>query len=192
MYLFLKNEDFSAIDLAYETLPASTEQIIHPDKYDAGEEPIPVSIPDPTELLGAGWTALDRNVMGELFLRSYFESDLDRETAAMAVAGWGGDEFLLLETPTGEDALVMSIMWDTEEDASEFSDAFRVYGEKISGETWTEAEWEYGHILNAGDMGTIWLGGGGAETRIIIALDSESTSALFEAMESLKPIAAPS
>ncbi len=54
VYLYLKNNDFSSINLAYEALPASTEQIIHPEKYDAGEDPVEVSIPDFTELLGTG------------------------------------------------------------------------------------------------------------------------------------------
>ncbi len=189
VYLYLKNNDFGAIDLAYEALPASTEQIIHPMKYDAGEAPIEVSIPDPTELLGGGWTILDRNVMGELFLRSYLESDLDRETAATAAAGWGGDEFLLLETPGGDDALFMFITWDTEEDASEFTAAFRAYGEEISGgDVW--AEWESGHILEAGDRGAIWIGGGGTETRVIVAPDSNAAGAILDATESLEPTVA--
>ena len=138
VYLYLKNNDFSSINLAYDALPASTEQIIHPEKYDAAEEPIKVAIPDPTELLGSGWAEIDRNVMGELFLRSYLESDLDRETAAMAAAGWGGDEFLLLETSTWDDALIIYSIWDTEEDASEFAEAFRAHGQAVSGQEWSE------------------------------------------------------
>ena len=161
--LYLKSNDFSHINLAYETLPASTEQIIHPEKYDAGEEPIEVSIPNPTELLGTGWAAIERNVMGELFLRSFLESELEREVAASAAAGWGGDQFLLIETRDIDDALVIFSVWDTEEDAREFADSFRAHGQAVSGEEWTEVAYSrvQGHILETSDRGTmgIWTSG---------------------------------
>ena len=188
VYLYLKNNDFTAINLAYQTLPASTEQIMHPEKYDAGEEPIEVSIPDPTQLLGEGWIILDRNVMGELFLRSYLESDLDSETAARAAAGWGGDEFMLLKTPSGDDALVMFTVWDTEEDASEFLDAFIAYGEATSGQIWIELDASSGGLLETSDSGATRISGGGAEARMIVAPDSETANELFGALESLSPI----
>ena len=190
--LYLKRNDFSHIDLAYKTLPSSTEQIIHPAKYDAGEEPIEVSVPDPTELLGHGWSVLDRNVMGELFLRSYFESDLDRETSATAAAGWGGDEFLLLETPSGDDALVMFSVWDTTDDAGEFADTFRAYGRAMSGREWEEVAYSEdlentGHLLETEGRGTIRIRVFGDEVRVIVAPDAESSGSLFAALESLKP-----
>ena len=188
--LYLKTNDFSRINLAYGTLPASTEQIIHPEKYDAGEEPIEVSIPDPTELLGTGWTAIERNVMGELFLRSYLESELEREVAASAAAGWGGDEFLLIETRDIDDALAIFSVWDTEEDASEFADSFRAYGQAISGEEWTEVAYSQakGHILETRDRGTMGIWTSGDEARVIIAPDLQSAKALFSALEFQDPM----
>ena len=193
VYLYLKNNSFSSINAAYDALPASTEQIIHPEKYDAAEEPIEVSISDPTEILGEGWSALDRNVMGELFLRSYFESYLDAETAAAAAAGWGGDEYLLLETPSGEDALVIVSMWDTEEDATEFADAFRASGEAISGLEWKEVAYYGvpGHLLRASDRSTMGIWTSGVEVRVIVALSGASTKALLYAMNSQNPISIP-
>ena len=190
VYLYLKNNDFSSINLAYDALPASTEQIIHPEKYDAAEEPIEVSIPDPTGLLGPGWAILDRNVMGELFLRSYFESDIDRETAAAAAAGWGGDEFLLLETPSGLDALVIFSVWDTEEDAREFADTFRAYGQTVSGQEWTEVAYSElpGYVLEMSGKARMGIWAGGAEARVIVAPDLGSMQALFSALDYQDPI----
>ena len=191
--LYLKTNDFSHINLAYGTLPASTEQIIHPEKYDAGEEPIKVSIPDPTELLGTGWTAIERNVMGELFLRSYLESELEQEVAASAAAGWGGDEFLLIETPNIDDALVIFSVWDTEEDASEFADSFKEYGRAVSKEEWTEVAYSQvqGHILETSDRGTMGIWASGDEVRVFIAPDLRSTRALFSALEFQDPMTGP-
>ncbi len=189
--LYLKSEDFSHIDLAYGTLPASTEQIIHPEKYDAGEDPVAVSVPDPTALLGEGWAVIDRNVMGELFLRSYFESDLDPQTAAVAAAGWGGDEFLMLETPDGNDALAIFSVWDTEADATEFADAFIAYGETVSGQEWVEVADApvSAFTLESGDRGSIWIEVGGVEARVIVAPDMATAETLFITLDSLRPLA---
>ena len=189
--LYLKSNDFSHINLAYDSLPASTEQIIHPEKYDAGEEPIEASVPDVTAALGEGWDALDRNVMGELFLRSFFESNLDPETAAAAAAGWGGDEFLLLETPRGQDALVLYSVWDTEEDAIEFADTFMAYGEAMSGREWEEVAYSDvpGHLLGTSNRGILGLWTAGDEVRAIVAPGPVSAKALFLALESQDSIA---
>lgn len=189
VYLYLKNNNFGSVNLAYGALPASTEQIIHPEKYDAAEEPVEVSIPDPTELLKPGWAEIDRNVMGELFLRSYLESDLGRETAAMAAAGWGGDEFLLLETPTW-DALVIHSIWDTEEDAVEFAESFRAHGQAASGQEWSEVAYSDtpGHILVASNREATGIWTSGDEVRVIVAPDLRSTQALFAALDFLDPM----
>ena len=192
VYLYLKSEDFGHINLAYENLPASTEQIIHPNKYDAGEEPIEVSAPDPTEALGEGWTILDRNVMGELFLRSYLQSDLDPQMAADAAAGWGGDEFLLLETPNGDDALVMFSVWDTEADATEFAGMFMAHSETASGQAWEGDEDAPLSIFGLDSDGvSMRLGVSGAEARVVIAPDAERADSLYAALESLQPLPEP-
>ena len=189
VYLYLRNNDFSEINLAYNSRPVSTEQIIHPEKYDSAEEPIEVSIPDPTEILGTGWSAIDRNVMGELFLRSYFEGGLEREVAAAAAAGWGGDEFLLLETPTW-DALIIYSVWDTEEDAIEFAETFRAYGQTVSGQEWSEVAYSDtpGQILVSSNRGTTGIWGSGDEVRVIIAPDLGSMRAVFAALDFLDPM----
>ena len=187
--LYLKNNNFSNINLAYNALPVSTEQIIHPEKYDAGEEPVEVSIPDFTKLLRTGWVEIDRNVMGELFLRSYLEGGLEREVAAAAAAGWGGDEFLLLETPTW-DALVIYSVWDTEEDAIEFAETFRAYGQTVSGQEWSEVAYSDtpGHILVSSNSGTTGIWVSGDEVRVIVAPDLGSMQGLFAALEFQDPL----
>ena len=193
VHLYLKSNDFRHINAAYDALPSSTEQIIHPEKYDADEDPIEVSVPDPTEVLGEGWSVLDRNVMGELFLRSYLESYLEFETAATAAAGWGGDEFLLLETPSGDDALVIFSVWDTEEDAVEFADAFRAYGGAMSGQEWNEIAYYGvpGHLLRASDRTTMGMWTNGNEVRVMVTLSRASAKALFYTLNSQDPIMSP-
>jgi hypothetical protein len=47
-----------AVDSAFAKPPASTEQILHPDKYTAGEQPDAVTLPsDLAAKVGSGWSA---------------------------------------------------------------------------------------------------------------------------------------
>jgi hypothetical protein len=49
-----KRGGWSEVSQAFTTLPQSTEQILHPEKYFAHEAPMKVSLPDVTSLLNAG------------------------------------------------------------------------------------------------------------------------------------------
>ena len=79
-----------------------------------------MSLPDLVTDLGAGWSQTDSNVMGEFSLRTYLETGVGENFAAIAAAGWGGDRYILLRNAQDERVLVMLIDWDTEKDAQEF------------------------------------------------------------------------
>ena len=54
------------VDALYAKMPASTEQILHADKYAAGEAPIAVALPtDLASRLGAGWSVPLLDTFGE-------------------------------------------------------------------------------------------------------------------------------
>ena len=114
---------WDAVDDAYSNLPASTEQVLHPEKYVSGEAPIVVELPDAAAALGEEWEKVHGNVMGEFFLRTYLETRIGQGTAAEVAAGWGGDRYALLSGPQEEYALASLIVWDTAADAREFFDA---------------------------------------------------------------------
>ena len=109
------------------TPPVSSEQIIHPDKYLAGEEPLSVNINDYSPSLGKGWAQVSANTMSEWMLRTYLEEYLDEDRAA-AAAGWGGDAYSLLSGPEGKRILVAQIAWDSLDEATEFFAAYQVFG----------------------------------------------------------------
>ena len=136
--LFIRTEDFEEIDAAYEYVPRSTEQIIHVEKYDAREEPVEVSLPDIAATLGEGWTELDRDTLGELFIRSYLLSGLEAATSSAASAGWGGDQYVLLENEAGQSLFASMIIWDSEDDAAEFYLAYQELVETRLTGTWEE------------------------------------------------------
>ena len=116
--------DPGAVDAVYAQPPASTEQILHYDKYVAGEAPIEVPEIDLAASLGDGWTGIESTPIGEaqigIFLRFLGASE---QVAAAASSGWGGDR--LTAARDGDDvALAWRLAWDRPADATEFAEAW--------------------------------------------------------------------
>lgn len=115
---------WAAVDAVYEDMPVSTEQVLHPEKYESGEQPIDVSVDDIATDMGSTWTEDLQDTFGEfqtgVWLR---ESGLDDEAAAAASAGWGGDRMTLVSGQDGGWAVVWRTTWDTNNDAREFQAA---------------------------------------------------------------------
>lgn len=109
-----------AVNEAYARPPRTTEQVIHPEKYLAGEGALPVSLPDLAAELGQGWQKLDENALGELGWLIYFVGNVENEDALAAAAGWGGDRYALYGDGAGSYALAALTAWDTPADADEF------------------------------------------------------------------------
>ncbi|HEX2194467.1 MAG TPA: hypothetical protein VHK63_05870 [Candidatus Limnocylindria bacterium] len=113
-----------AVDDAYTDVPASTEQVIHPDKYATGEEPIEVAAPTTAASLGVGWEDLDATTMGEAMIAIWLEElGVQPSSADPAAAGWGGDRLSVAAGPDDELLMAWRIAWDGPSDADEFADA---------------------------------------------------------------------
>jgi hypothetical protein len=116
---------WSAVDAMYDDPPVSTEQVLHPDTYAAGEDPVDVVMPDGlVEAMGAGWSLGLEDTFGEYQLSIWLaESGNAEAVATRAAAGWGGDRMAYLTGPDGADALVWRTEWDSEDDAAQFATA---------------------------------------------------------------------
>lgn len=134
-----RHADWSAVDAAFKRPPRSTEQILHPDKYQRDERPVAVTIKVPTVL--ADHRIVHGTVWGELgfslFLRSH---GLDAALAAQAAEGWHGDRVITLtknDDQRPERAIgIARLEWDTEIDAIEAHDAtVRALDATIAGAT---------------------------------------------------------
>ena len=124
-----------AVNNAFINPPVSTEQIMHPDRY-PGDTPILVDLPDLTSTLGEGWEQIESDVVGEwytylILAKGYVpETQLDDTVARDAAEGWGGDAFQVYHnTATNQTVLIMKTTWDTRQDAKEFYDTFKEYGD---------------------------------------------------------------
>jgi hypothetical protein len=106
-------------------MPASTEQILHPEKYTSNEAPVPVTLPaDLATRLGTGWTVPLTDTFGEfqtgIWLR---EGGVAEPAASDAAAGWGGDRLAVMNGPEGGWAVAWQTAWDTAADAAAFDKA---------------------------------------------------------------------
>ena len=102
----------AALDAAFVEPPTTTEQVLHSEKYLAGEGAQAIE-PPRLALLGPGWVALESDVIGELTLRSWLEAlEAPRNDAIRAGAGWGGDAYLVARSDRGDLALLARIAWD--------------------------------------------------------------------------------
>ena len=129
------------------------------------DEPVEVEIGGLADALGADWSELERDVMGELFFRSMLESQVGTaRIASEAAAGWGGDGYALLAGPDSATALASVSVWDTVEDAVDMGIALRTYLSLATG----EMQWR--DVSASGDaVATLILesdGGTAAELRV--------------------------
>ncbi|MBA2563904.1 MAG: hypothetical protein H0V09_00590 [Gemmatimonadetes bacterium] len=114
-----------AVSALYDSRPASSEQILWPEKYfEERDAPTRVELPDVARALGRGWKRIDRNVLGELGYRVALEG-LPGGAGVEAARGWDGDAYALYERNRGQTALVSVSVWDSEADAEDFERAWR-------------------------------------------------------------------
>ncbi len=124
-----KNGGWKQVSDAFTTLPQSTEQILHTDKYFAHEAPVKITLPDLTSSLNRrrerSWKRIATDVNGEwgayLILDQFLKAPAESRRAA---AGWGGDRCALYENGKGALVYVSVSTWDTPNDAREFFTAY--------------------------------------------------------------------
>jgi hypothetical protein len=120
--------------------PVSTEQILHPEKYLAVEQPDKVRV-DAGRVLGKSWRRLAGGTWGEWATGELLGNPGTAER-------WGGDRYELWQQPGGgacaapcrrRDALVMRWRWDTRRDAREFETVLKEWLARQPGPSATAA-----------------------------------------------------
>jgi len=123
---------WTLVDLADRTRPpASTEQVMHPEKWVRVEAPKPVRTGAPA-VLGREWRRAVDGVFGEFQTRELL-AGAGGGGSAQAAAGWGGDRYELWRRGSGDcaapcrpgAALVVRWRWDTPADEREFAAKLR-------------------------------------------------------------------
>jgi hypothetical protein len=107
---------WGAVRSAWDHPPVSTEQVLHPAKYLAGEMPRPESVvysPPAGRVINEG-------VLGEMLARTLLGDEGEGDGAA----GWGGDAFRVWDL-SGKTLLVWRAVWDTPTDGNAFAKGLR-------------------------------------------------------------------
>jgi hypothetical protein len=119
---------FDAINDTITDPPESSEQILHPEKYTADEQPV-------AETIGVsaapGFESVYQQTLGELIMQVWVAGDEAPVPTlpgmpvewphAHTAAGWGGDRLEMFEAADDRWAIVWETAWDTEADMQEFA-----------------------------------------------------------------------
>jgi hypothetical protein len=120
------------VDELFTRPPASSEQILHPEKYAQNELPRDVQL-DETALTTAGWQSVAATPLGEIGLRGLLLEGVSEKDAVRAAAGWAGDRAFLFEREGGTPLFVWKTAWDKPADADEFFNAYNALQRRRNG-----------------------------------------------------------
>jgi hypothetical protein len=111
------------VDALFQRPPVSTEQILHPEKYEAGELPREVQL-DEDAYIESGWKNVTSTPLGEIGVRGLLMAGVAEKDAMRAAAGWGGDRAYLFEQAGSTPLFIWKTVWDRPVDAEEFFNAY--------------------------------------------------------------------
>lgn len=112
---------YATVAAAFKAPPRSTAQILHPERYARGEQPVAVPLPTPP----AGYSLAKSSVLGELLTRSLLLRCNSESQAIEAAEGWRGDTVAFLAQGANE-LVAQQWLMDSERDARELETALRV------------------------------------------------------------------
>jgi len=154
---------WDAVNKAFENLPQSTEQIIHPNEYDV-DEPVEVKVQDRSS---GGWENIGTDILGEFAIFTMFWGQGVVPLIAKGEgvtylsplsSGWGGDEMVIYRR--GDDhGYVWETVWDDAGEAMEFFQGYQLMlwlmGATRSHDIWRVDSDDYVRVQLDGDTTTI-------------------------------------
>ncbi len=174
---------WSAVDALWASPPASSEQILHPEKYDAREAPVVVEASTPRALAGA-WREAGADVLGELGVRAWLGRTVAPDVAARAAAGWGGDRASLFVavSPDGGATPTSFAAWRTAwDDAAEAEDFARAAARKLAARAGDASTPEDPHRVVARGAGAVFaLAWRGPDVVLLLGAPETALPALDE------------
>jgi hypothetical protein len=121
---------WTAVDRAFgEDAPVSTEQFMHPAKYEARERPVRIRVGAPP-----GARLVEQGDFGEFDTEQLLRAANGRARSAAAAAGWGGGGFALWRRGARY-GVTLRWTWDSARDAREFARALRRTARRLGGAT---------------------------------------------------------
>ena len=162
---------FAEVNKAYQSPPTSTEHILHPETFAAGQPWTPPAIPDLAAATGCG--KVETGTLGEFDMVQVLAAEITRTEARAAAAGWNGDAFAAVRCGS---ALGLADRWHSDDaaGAGRLADALGRWARGWSGSTRaTDAE---GRI--SGPDGSARVVRTGDRVDIILADNAETVDRL--------------
>lgn len=122
---YLKADPENKMAGIWDRMPVSSEQVLHFDKYSEDDMPRMIDISSVVDILPAEFSFYYTSTLGELDIRilaSLYEET--RENAEAIAAGWDGLHYTIFKDGDKTILLATSV-WDSSEDALEFSNAMK-------------------------------------------------------------------
>jgi hypothetical protein len=135
---------WSVVDRMYADPPASTEQILHPERYVLRDSPVELAVPCAPSLERTH-RLLFEDVLGEAALAAVLADRVPADVARIGAAGWGGDRLAVYgprdatlddpATPAQLAGLVVlgRLQLDTVRDAEEAAAALTIFAAALGG-----------------------------------------------------------
>lgn len=118
----VEQQGYERVDAAFDDPPRSTEQILHPEAYLFGEDPLQVDVPD------ADGEVVDDGSIGEFLLAYLLDPSGSDQDAVEAAEGWGGDAYVTWREE-GRIVTAVRFVMDGAADRQELLDALRGWAE---------------------------------------------------------------
>lgn len=164
---------YELVDKAWRMrVPTTTEQVLHPKKYFAGERSRPVQLPA-ADALGGGWKGGGEQPFGELDALAVLSTKKlpEGEATRDAATGWDGGARETF-TKGDEQAAAITTTWESPGEAREFAEAYETALEKDRSATRAKKAFEIPKV------GTAVVTTMGRDVRIAIAPTAEQAAAL--------------
>ena len=165
----------TSVDAAYRRPPTSTEQILHPETYEAGQGSTPPPLPNLASATGCA--SVRNGTVGEFDMQAVLDEHLPAADAAKAVEGWNGDAYGLVRCGS---SLGVADRWQTDpgRDAAPLVDALNRWAGQWSGSG--RAPGADGRFT--GPKGSGRIVGSGGHVDLVLAQDAATMEKLVRAL----------
>jgi hypothetical protein len=111
------------VNRAHADPPASSEQVLHPERFVRRDAPERPRLAGAQSALGEDYELVHEDSLGELELSVYFGQASGDRAARRAANGWGGDRLYAYRGASEDAAIVWLTTWDDEREAVQAHDA---------------------------------------------------------------------
>jgi hypothetical protein len=111
------------VNRAHADPPASSEQVLHPERFVRRDAPERPRLAGAQSALGEGYELVHEDSLGELELSVYFGQASGDRAAKRAAHGWGGDRLYAYRGASDDAAIVWLTTWDDEREAVQAHEA---------------------------------------------------------------------